>query len=126
LAHALELRLRANGYEVLLADDRSSAITLALAQNPIAVILDLRLENQDGLAVMQELRISPGLSLVPVIIVSADCSLATQHKVLDAGAYTFLEKPVNHRLLLDVLRDIQARSRTSPLLESGSQSKELR
>jgi DNA-binding response OmpR family regulator len=111
LARALELRLRANDYHVLWATDGTSAVTQALTEKPFAILLDLYLPKEDGFAVMQQLQSSPELSSVPVIIVSADCSPATQHKLLDEGAHSFLEKPVNHHLLLDILRDIQLRSK---------------
>jgi DNA-binding response OmpR family regulator len=110
LAHALELRLRANDYRTLLATDGSSAVTLALSEKPFAVLLDLNLPKEDGFAVMEEFHRSPALSSVPVIIVSADCLAVTQRRVLDAGAHAFLEKPVNHRLLLAILRDLPLQS----------------
>jgi two-component system response regulator MprA len=113
LAHALELRLRANDYQILLAPDGSSAFALALAEKPLAVLLDLHLAREDGFAVMQELHTSPALSSLPIIIVSADCSAVTQQRVLDAGAYAFLEKPVNHRLLLSILRILHLPSQDS-------------
>jgi DNA-binding response OmpR family regulator len=123
LAQALELRLRANDYHALLAHDRASAIALALDQEPVAILLDLHLANEDGFAVMQEFQSSSELASVPIIVVSADCSSLTQHKVLDAGAHGFLEKPVNHRLLLHMLRDIQMRSPKSGLPEGKGASK---
>lgn len=111
LVLALELRLRANDYQILVAPDGRSAIFLAQAQKPLAVVLDLHLPNEDGFEVMRQLHSSPDISDVPVIIVSADCSLPTQHRALEAGAHAFLEKPVNHRQLLHTLRDIQMRSK---------------
>jgi DNA-binding response OmpR family regulator len=110
LAHALEVRLHANGYQVFLAKDGTSAVSLALAHDPLAVLLDLHLPKEDGLAVMQELHSLPGLSSLPVIVVSADCSPVTRDKLLDAGAHSFLEKPVNHRALLHTLNDMRVRS----------------
>lgn len=110
LALALTLRLRANDYEAELAQDAVSAIALALAHRPIAILLDLHLAKEDGLAIMRQLQSYPDLCSVPVIVVSADCSIVTKHKVLEAGAHSFLDKPVNHRLLLQLLRDIQMRS----------------
>ena len=110
LAHALELRLRANDYQVLLASNGTSALALAIAERPFAVLLDLHLPKEDGFAVMQELHCFPTLSSVPVIIVSADCSAVTQQRVLDTGAHAFLEKPVNHRLLLSILHSLHLHS----------------
>ncbi|MGA6984353.1 MAG: response regulator [Candidatus Sulfotelmatobacter sp.] len=110
LARALELRLRANDYQIALAQDGVSAVAIANSQRPFAIVLDLHLSEEDGFVVMQEIHSSPGLAATPVIVVSADCSQPTQHRALAAGAHAFLEKPVNHRLLLHALRDIRMRS----------------
>jgi DNA-binding response OmpR family regulator len=120
LALALELRLRANNYHIMLAHDGISAFTLALAQKPIAMILDLYLPNEDGFAVMERFRCSLELSSVPVIIASADSSMPTQQRVLLAGARAFLEKPVDHRLLLSMLSDIRLGSQNQNLLNATS------
>ena len=125
LTHALEIRLRANGYQVLVARDGASAVSQAAAQKPFAVILDLHLQKEDGLALMQEIHQHSELSSVPVIVVSADCSPITQHKSLDAGAHAFLEKPVNHRLLLHTLHDIQMRSRKPEASKVSPQARPL-
>lgn len=117
LVLALTLRLRANDYEAELAQDGASAIALALAHRPIAILLDLHLAKEDGLAIMRQIQSCPDLCSVPIIIVSADCSIVTKHKVLEAGAHSFLDKPVNHRLLLQLLRDIQMRSTHAEHLE---------
>jgi DNA-binding response OmpR family regulator len=122
LARALELRLRANDYQVILATDGASAVTQALTEKPFAILLDLNLPDADGLTVIQRLHSSPELASVPVIIVSADCSAATQHEVLHAGAHSFLEKPVNHRLLLHTLRDIQLRSKSPDRLRATTET----
>lgn len=122
LARALELRLRASNYQILLAQNGSSAVALALAERPFAILLDLHLKQEDGFAVLREFRSFSGLSVVPVLIVSADCSALTQQRVLDAGAHCFLEKPVNHRLLLQILRDIQVRSQNQDCLKAKADS----
>ena len=111
LAHALELRLRANDYQILLAEDGISAVAVARSERPFAIVLDLHLSEEDGFTVMKEIHSSPDLSSTPVIVVSADCSQPTQHRALAAGAHAFLEKPVNHRLLLHALHDIRMRSK---------------
>ncbi len=121
LSHALELRLHANDYQTMMAQDGASAVAIALAHPPIAILLDLHLPNEDGLTVLRELHSYPVLSTVPVIVVSADSSPPTQDRVFDAGAYAFLDKPVNHRLLLQILRDIQTGSKAPERLKVTAQ-----
>jgi two-component system KDP operon response regulator KdpE len=107
LAFALEIRLRANHYQTLLAENGASAISLALMERPFAIILDLSLPDGDGFAVLKKLRGLPELSSVPVIIVTADHSPANKKQALDGGARAFLEKPFDYRSLLVVLREIE-------------------
>lgn len=104
LARALELRLRANDYQTVVAHDGSSALSLALTHKPFAIILDLCLPREDGFAVLATFRRTPELTDASVIIVSADYSPVTQQRGIDAGAYAFLEKPVNHHLLVSILQ----------------------
>jgi DNA-binding response OmpR family regulator len=106
LAHAMEVRLRANGYDVLLSEDGNAAIALALNEKPSAILLDLYLRDEDGFAVMARFHLYPELSRLPVIIVSADTSRLTRELVLAAGATCFFEKPVDHLLLLATLSEL--------------------
>ncbi len=120
LSHALEVRLRASDYDILLADNGVSATAIALAQKPLAILLDLHLPKEDGLALLKRFQGSEELSAVPIIIVSADCSPLTQQRVFAAGAHSFLEKPVDHRLLLSTLRDIYLRSQNRNRLKAAA------
>lgn len=110
LAHAMELRLQASGYEPLVAGDGPTALRLALAERPFAVILDLSLPNSDGVEVLKRLHSSAELSALPVVVVTADHSATTKKRVLEAGANSFLEKPFDHSFLLATLRAIESNS----------------
>jgi DNA-binding response OmpR family regulator len=107
LAQALELRLRANRYDTVCVSDGKSAIRVAAAENISVLILDLFLPREDGLEVLRQLRAMPGLSSLPAIVVTADRSAATRQRSLNAGACAILEKPVDHRVLLETLHLLQ-------------------
>jgi FixJ family two-component response regulator len=66
------------------------------------VLLDVRMSGMDGLAVNQALveRRCP----MPVVIVTAHGDVATARAALKAGAFDFLEKPVEEQLLLETVR----------------------
>ncbi len=103
LALGMEIRLRANGYDTLRAEDGPEAIRLALLDKPYAITLDLSLPRESGLVVLEKLRQMPELSSIPVIIVSGDDSQLTNQTVLDLGIMAVLNKPVSHQLLLILL-----------------------
>ncbi len=103
LVVALELRLRANDFETIWAEDGPKAIALAKAENPACVILDLFLPDDDGWLILEKLRALPGVSSLPAIVVTADRSEATRRRALETEACALLEKPVDHHRLLEML-----------------------
>src|ERR1700729_62123 len=66
----LGIRLRANDYEVLFADDAISATAALVTERPELVILDLGLPGGDGFVVLERLRKNDGLSNIPVIVLT--------------------------------------------------------
>jgi DNA-binding response OmpR family regulator len=52
----LSVRLRANGYEALFAEDAISATASLVAEMPDLVVLDLGLPAGDGFVIMERLR----------------------------------------------------------------------
>jgi two-component system repressor protein LuxO len=83
--------LRAAGYEAEHARGAEEALRLARAAPFDAVLLDLRLPDGDGLAVLRSLRReSPD---VAVIVMTAHGSVATAVEAMRGGAADFLVKP---------------------------------
>jgi EAL domain-containing protein (putative c-di-GMP-specific phosphodiesterase class I)/DNA-binding NarL/FixJ family response regulator len=61
---------------------------------PDLVLLDLHMPGVDGLALMGMIRdLTAPDDLVPIIVLTADCTPAARDKVLAAGANDFLSKP---------------------------------
>lgn len=65
------------------------------------VLLDLKMPGRDGLEVQQEL-LRRGVAL-PVVMMTAHGDVATVRAALKAGAFDFLEKPVDPEVLIDVV-----------------------
>jgi len=73
------------------------------------VILDLRLPDTDGLAVLRELHArTPEL---PVIVVTAHGDVPTAVEALKCGAYDFLTRPVGNDVLVSAIRRAAERRR---------------
>ena len=104
IRRGLNVRLRANGYEVLFAADAISALTVAVKERPDLVILDIGLPAGDGYVVMERLQKHPALACVPVIVLSARDALENKQRALDAGAYAFFQKPADNNQLLRIIR----------------------
>ena len=121
-----QLKWAYEGYEVICAGDRQSAIEALRAHEPAVVTLDLGLPpdpdgTDEGFAVLQEiLRLKPDTK---VIVASGHGARESALKAIGMGAYDFYKKPVDiDDLGLIVARafhlhDIEEENRR---LESGS------
>jgi DNA-binding response OmpR family regulator len=97
---ALSIRLKANGYEIALAADSTSAMTIGIKEKPDLIILDLGLPGGGGFLLMERLKRNPILGHAPIIILSAWDVAANEERALRAGAVAFFRKPENNEALL--------------------------
>lgn len=104
LRAALNIRLRANGYQTEFAADAMTAVAQARKFSPDLILLDLGLPGGDGFVVMQRLSSIPALAVIPVIVLSARDKSANENRVAMAGAVAFLQKPYNDDELLVEIR----------------------
>jgi len=100
----LSVRLRANDYEVLFAEDAISATAALVTERPDLVILDLGLPGGDGFVVMERLQRNDRLSSIPVIVLTGRELAGNRHRALQAGATAFFQKPVEDSTLLFAIR----------------------
>ena len=86
----LRTSLSAQRYRVAEAETAAEGIRRVRGDRPDAVILDLGLPDQDGLAVIRALR---GLSKVPIIVLSSRGDERGKIEALDLGADDYVTKP---------------------------------
>ena len=97
----LDIGLRAEGYDVLLASNAAEGLALAATRSPDLVILDIGLPDREGHEVLAELR---QWSQVPVLMLSVRDSESEKVKALDAGANDYVTKPFGIQELMARLR----------------------
>lgn len=97
----LEITLNLNGYRVSEASTARDGIISAATHNPVLIILDLGLPDEDGLSVLKKLR---EWYKNPIIILSVRSSEEDIINALDAGANDFLTKPFRTGELLARIR----------------------
>lgn len=97
----LDIGLRAEGYEVLLAANGADGLALAATRSPDLVILDVGLPDREGHDVLAELR---QWSHVPVLMLSVRDAESEKVKALDAGANDYVTKPFGIQELMARLR----------------------
>jgi CheY-like chemotaxis protein len=100
----LNVRLRVHGYHTHVASDVFQAITLARAEKPDLILLDLGLPAGGGFTVMERLQDTPALAVIPVIVLTARERAGNEERALKGGAVAFLQKPVDNAHLLSAIR----------------------
>jgi two-component system, OmpR family, KDP operon response regulator KdpE len=101
LLRALQINLRARGYEVTASIAGREALAEAARRPPDAVLLDLGLPDMDGIEVIRELRT---WSAASVIVLSGRASSGDKIGALDAGADDYVTKPFSMEELMARLR----------------------
>ncbi|BDU23191.1 response regulator [Dyella sp. GSA-30] len=97
----LDIGLRAEGYEVLLAANGEEGLALAATRSPDLVILDLGLPDREGHEVLADLR---QWSQLPVLVLSVRDTEKEKVRALDAGANDYVTKPFGIQELMARLR----------------------
>ena len=62
--------------------------------HPDLILLDLMMPRLDGISVIRQLEI-PADVFLPILVLTADTSVAAKKRALEAGAQDFLTKPLN-------------------------------
>jgi CheY-like chemotaxis protein len=79
-------------------------IDLAREHRPDVVLLDLHLPDMQGREVLAQLKSDPLTRSIPVIVLSADATERQVKRLLDAGAYEYLTKPVDIPSFLETVQ----------------------
>jgi len=98
--HILQLRLAANGYEIITAADGEEAIAAARQHQPDLILLDVMMPKMDGIQVCRKLRADPSLPFTPIIMVTAKTDSRDVVAGLEAGGDEYLTKPVDQAALV--------------------------
>ena len=104
MRQTLQIRLKANGYDVHCAEDGMGAISEARKHTPDLIVLDLGIPAGDGFVVLDILKNNVDLSSIPVIVLSGRDRRANEERVLNAGGRAFLQKPVETNEFLAVIQ----------------------
>jgi PAS domain S-box-containing protein len=103
IRYIVELR---PGIDLVPAMQGRLALELALAHRVSLVLLDLHLPDISGEEVLDHLRADERTRHIPVVVVSADATPPQIDRLLRAGAYRYLTKPLDVREFLAVLDDV--------------------
>jgi DNA-binding response OmpR family regulator len=104
IAAALEIRLKAAGYEVLRAANGFDGLKLAVGEMPHLLIMDIWMPVGIGFSVAQRLQ-QLGLNGIPIIFITASKIAGLKGEAEKLGAVAFFEKPYDPKALLAAIAD---------------------
>lgn len=109
----MELELRHEEYEVIMAYDGRTGLELALNEAPDLIILDLMLPGMSGIEVCRRLR--QAKATVPIIMLTAKDDVSDKVMGLDMGADDYMTKPFAIEELLARIRVAIKRKGVEPI-----------
>ena len=98
--------LQSIGFRTLEATDGVEGLKLATENNPDIILLDLAMPNMDGFELMVKLQSNPQTSSIPIIVSSASVFDEDRQRSLEAGAKSFLPKPLQVEELTKTLENL--------------------
>jgi two-component system cell cycle response regulator DivK len=93
------LLLRNVGHSVLCAVDAETGLTMARADSPDLILMDIQLPGIDGLAATALLKQDPDTAGIPIIALTAMAMKADQKKSEVAGCDAYIAKPLRYQEL---------------------------
>ena len=95
--------MRVSGFRVLKISNSAPALNMMASEKPDVVILDIMMPEISGLDILRQMRRDAELAHVPVVVVSAKSMPADIKNGMEAGAFTYLTKPVGFLDLKDAV-----------------------
>jgi two-component system, cell cycle response regulator DivK len=102
--------IRAQGYEVLQAEDGSHALDLAHRRHPDLIIMDLQLPDMSGLDVTHSLKATDDTHEIPIIATSAYTQNGDEASIRDSGCDGYMAKPIAISEFLELVEALMMRA----------------
>ena len=119
----LSYNLRAEGYDVIVADNGVLAIELAKQQQPSLIILDVQMPDMDGITTCEKIREIPSLKETVVTFLTARSEDYSQIAGFEAGADDYITKPIRPKVLVSRVKALLKRrgitQDTNSIIELG-------
>lgn len=97
----LSRRLERKGYNVLIAVDGEMGISVARANTPDLILMDMSLPMVDGWEATRRIKTDEFLKSIPVIALTAHAMASDRDRALEAGCDDYDTKPIELPRLLE-------------------------
>jgi CheY-like chemotaxis protein len=105
----LRRRLQRNGFVVSCATDGRSAVSMAAAEQPDIILMDVAMGEMDGWEATRRIRAMPSTANIPVIALTAYALASDRRMSIEVGCADFDTKPVDLPRLLAKIRSCLSR-----------------
>jgi two-component system cell cycle response regulator DivK len=112
------LLLSNGGHTVLCAIDGETGLTLARAEQPDLILMDIQRPGMDSLAVTALLKQDPATTAIPVITLISMAMKEDQKKSQAAGADAYIVKPLRYKELLTAIGSVLDQEKLQAVNES--------
>ena len=102
--------LQSVGHTVLSATDAEAGLTLARAEQPNLILMDIQLPGMDGLEATALLKRDAGTSDIPVIALTALAMKGDEERIRAAGCDGYIAKPMRYQDFLSTIAAQLARA----------------
>jgi len=96
----LSRRLTKRGHEVVIAVDGQEGVTMAGAEAPEIILLDMSLPVMDGWEAAGILKAAESTKSIPIIALTAHAMAGDRERCLEAGCEDYDTKPIEFKRLL--------------------------
>jgi two-component system cell cycle response regulator DivK len=100
-----------DGFEVLVAENGEVGCTMARAELPDLILMDLDLPIVDGWEATRRLKVDPATAKIPIIALTAHAMSGSREKALSVGCDDFDTKPVDFDRLMVKINGLLAKHR---------------
>jgi CheY-like chemotaxis protein len=107
--YMLKNRLTRKGFTVLVATDGAEGVSMAVAEQPELILMDLSLPVLDGWEAIRRVKAAAETCHIPVIALTAHAMAGDRERALAAGCDDFDTKPVEIDRLLGKMQALLAK-----------------
>ncbi len=100
------IMLDRGGFEVVKAQSAAQALSLLERESVDLIILDIMMPLMDGIELCAAIRQMPRFAQTPILILSSRSDSDSVIRAMDAGATSYLPKPILHHDLVSKVRSL--------------------
>ncbi|WP_040898104.1 response regulator [Xenococcus sp. PCC 7305] len=100
----LSRRLKRRGYEVIIAIDGATGVSMAQSEIPDLILMDMSLPVMDGWEATKIIKSHSKTRLIPTIALTAHAMAGDREKALEVGCDDYDTKPIDLSRLLEKIK----------------------